>query len=47
MLYEANSDEAAAAVHKETSHYLAWREQVANWMATPRNGIVHKGLFPK
>jgi autoinducer 2-degrading protein len=46
VLYEAyNSDEAVAA-HKETSHYLKWRDTVAPWMSKPREGVKHKLLYP-
>ncbi len=46
VLYEAyaNADEAAA--HKQTQHYLTWRETVADMMAQPRQGVPHKGLCP-
>jgi autoinducer 2-degrading protein len=33
ILYEAYETEAAAAAHKQTAHYLTWRETVAPWMA--------------
>ena len=33
------------ARHKETAHYLAWRESVADWMAGPRQGVPFNGLF--
>ncbi len=46
VLYEAYDSEAAARAHKETPHYLAWRETVADWMAEPRQGIAYRGLFP-
>lgn len=46
VLYEAYATAADAAAHKETAHYLAWRETVAEWMAEPRQGIVYNGLFP-
>jgi len=46
VLYEAYTDAAAAAAHKVTPHYLAWREAVADMMARPREGIVHQGMFP-
>ncbi len=45
-LYEAYESETAAAAHKTTAHYLEWRETVAPWMATPREGVRYKGLFP-
>ena len=37
---------AAAMAHKDTAHYLAWRERVAPWMEKPRQGIPMRGLFP-
>ncbi len=36
VLYEVFADEAAAKAHKETSHYLKWRDTVAPYMNTPR-----------
>ena len=47
VLYEAYENEAAAAAHKETAHYLKWRETVAPWMAVPREGIRYTGLQPE
>lgn len=46
ILYEAYRDADAAAAHKATSHYLKWREAVADWMAEPRKGVRFEGLFP-
>lgn len=46
VLYEAYVDAAAAAAHKQTPHYLAWRETVADMMARPRQGVLHQGLYP-
>ena len=46
VAYEAYGDEAAARAHKETVHYLAWRDRVADWMAEPRQGVRYDGLFP-
>lgn len=46
MLYEAYTDEVAAKAHKETQHYLAWRETVADWMEKPRHGVQFNGLYP-
>lgn len=37
VLYEVFVDEEAAAAHKNTEHYLKWREIVADYMATPRS----------
>ena len=46
VLYEWFVDEAAAAAHKETSHYHAWREATAEVFAEPRYGVRYEGLFP-
>jgi (4S)-4-hydroxy-5-phosphonooxypentane-2,3-dione isomerase len=46
VLYEAYLDAAAAAAHKDTPHYLEWRETVADWMAEPRRGEPFVGIFP-
>lgn len=47
VLYEAYQSSDDAAAHKQTSHYLAWRDSVADWMAEPRQGIPYNGLFPE
>ena len=47
VLYEAYENQSAAAAHKETAHYLKWRETVAPWMAVPREGIRYTGLQPE
>ena len=45
-LYEAYEDEASAAAHKHTPHYLEWKETVASWMAEPRKGIRYHAIMP-
>lgn len=47
ILYEAYASGEDAAAHKQTAHYLAWRDAVAPWMAKPRQGVPYKGLFPQ
>ncbi|MGD1983922.1 MAG: antibiotic biosynthesis monooxygenase [Chromatiaceae bacterium] len=47
VLYEAYVSAEAAAAHKQTAHYLAWRETVADMMAKPREGISFNGLYPE
>lgn len=47
VLYEAYATEADAARHKETPHYLRWRNRVAEWMAAPRQGVRYHGLYPE
>jgi autoinducer 2-degrading protein len=46
VLYEAYESEEASAAHKTTSHYLKWRDTVADWMAQPRQGVKHNILYP-
>jgi autoinducer 2-degrading protein len=47
ILYEAYASAEAAAAHKQTAHYLTWRDTVADWMAQPRQGVRYDGLFPQ
>ncbi len=47
IVYEWYLDEAAAKAHKETPHYAAWRDVVADWMAEPRRGVRYDGLLPE
>jgi len=47
ILYEAYASAADAAAHKETAHYLAWRDTVAGMMAEPRRGEAMNGLLPE
>lgn len=46
ILYEAYASADAAAAHKQTPHYQAWREAVADMMSKPRTGVRYDGLFP-
>ncbi|HJN23011.1 MAG TPA: antibiotic biosynthesis monooxygenase [Rhodospirillales bacterium] len=46
-LYEAYARPEDAAAHKQTKHYLGWRQAVAEMMAEPRRGVPYQGLFPK
>lgn len=46
ILYEAYASGADAAAHKETAHYLVWRDAVSGMMAAPRRGEPMHGLFP-
>ena len=34
------------ARHKETAHYLTWRDTVEPMMAEPRRGVKYHALFP-
>ncbi|MDH5632325.1 MAG: antibiotic biosynthesis monooxygenase [Gammaproteobacteria bacterium] len=46
VLHEVYVDAAAAAAHKQTTHYLQWRDTVSNWMASSRQGVLYHGLNP-
>ena len=46
VLVEAYVSAEDAAAHKQTAHYLKWREEVADMMAEPRRGDAYKGIFP-
>lgn len=41
-IYQTPEDQA---LHKETSHYIEWRDNVAQMMAEPRTGVPHIQLF--
>lgn len=45
--YEAYNSEDDVAAHKLTSHYLRWKETVADWMAQTRQGVKHRILYPE
>jgi quinol monooxygenase YgiN len=36
----------AAVAHKETDHYVRWRDAVATMMAEPRRSVRHSAVFP-
>jgi autoinducer 2-degrading protein len=42
-VYRTPDDPAA---HKQTPHYAAWAETVADWMAEPRGKVVYDNVFP-
>jgi autoinducer 2-degrading protein len=45
-VFATYEDQTASAAHKDTPHYLEWRETVAPWMAVPREGGKYNGLLP-
>jgi len=47
VIYEAYDSGTTAAAHKQTAHYLKWRETVADWMAEPRKGITYQIICPR
>jgi len=46
VLYEAYSSAEAAAAHRRTAHFRAWRDTVTPWFATPRQARTFQGLYP-
>ena len=46
VLVEAYRTSEAIAAHKETAHYIAWRDAVAPMMAEPRSSTRFLNLFP-
>ncbi len=46
VLVEIYRDAAAAAAHKETAHYAAWRDAVGDLMAEPRRSAKYVNLSP-
>jgi len=45
-LYEAYESDETAAAHKNTAHYLKWRDVVEPWMASPREGFANNVVAP-
>ena len=46
ILVEVYKTADAPAAHKETAHYIRWRDTVAEMMAEPRQGIKCTNIFP-
>ncbi len=46
MIYEAYESEEAVRLHKETSHYLKWRDTVQGFMAEDRYGVRYNVIEP-
>ncbi|WP_375761557.1 putative quinol monooxygenase [Corallococcus exercitus] len=46
VLVEAYRSPDAPAAHKETAHYLTWRDTVAPMMAEPRTARRYANRFP-
>ena len=46
MLIESYRNTEAPVRHKETAHYLKWRDTVAGMMAEPRTSVKFTNLFP-
>ena len=46
ILVEVYKTADAPAAHKETAHYARWRDNVAEMMAEPRQGVQYSNVFP-
>ena len=46
FLYEAYRSEDDFTSHQKTTHYLEWKETVADWMAQKHQGVRHVSLLP-
>jgi autoinducer 2-degrading protein len=46
VLIEVYRTAQAPAAHRETSHYLTWRDAVAPLMAEPRSSVKFSNVFP-
>ena len=46
LLVEVYRTPEDPARHKETAHYAAWRDTVADMMAEPRNAITYDNRYP-
>ena len=47
ILVEVYRTSQAPAAHKETAHYLRWRDTVAEMMAESRQGVKYSNVFPE
>ena len=47
ILVEVYKTAEAQSAHKETVHYLKWRDTVADMMAEPRQGVKYSNVFPE
>jgi quinol monooxygenase YgiN len=47
VLVEVYRDAEAPSRHKETTHYLAWRDAVAGMMAEPRRSVKVNSVYSK
>jgi quinol monooxygenase YgiN len=46
ILVEVYRSSEAITRHKETAHYAAWRDTVADMMAEPRKGVWYTSINP-
>jgi len=46
VLMEVYKTPEAPARHKDTAHYMKWRDTVADMMAEPRTSVKYANVFP-
>lgn len=46
VLFEVYRDEAAFEAHKQTPHFIRWRDGVQDWFAAPAEVIQGQNVFP-
>jgi len=46
VLVEVYRTPGDALAHKQTPHYTAWRDTVADMMAAPRTSVTFSNIFP-
>ena len=46
LLVEVYRSAEAPAAHKQTAHYKAWAEAVADMMAVPRSSVKYDKVYP-
>ncbi|HUO29371.1 MAG TPA: antibiotic biosynthesis monooxygenase [Bryobacteraceae bacterium] len=46
VLIEVYRTADAVTQHRETPHYLTWRDSVADMMAVPRTRVEYENVFP-
>ena len=46
LLMEVYKNQDAAVAHKQTAHYLAWRDTVVDMMADDRKGVKYNLIAP-
>lgn len=46
MIYEAYESEEAIRLHKETAHYLKWKDDAQDMMAEDRHGVRYNVIEP-
>jgi (4S)-4-hydroxy-5-phosphonooxypentane-2,3-dione isomerase len=46
VLVDVYRTSEAPALHRETAHYLAWRDRVESMLAEPRTRVTYSAVYP-